>query len=78
MRMRTPAHGSCDPIAPLELPHSLHAFHRVASTDTLNKVRESASPFSTQKRILQILHVAVNKSGTVTFCKILVNRKCTV
>ncbi|KAG5545450.1 hypothetical protein RHGRI_017815 [Rhododendron griersonianum] len=37
MRMRTPAHGSCDPIAPLELPHSLHAFHRVASTDTLNK-----------------------------------------
>ncbi|KAI8551798.1 hypothetical protein RHMOL_Rhmol06G0215200 [Rhododendron molle] len=36
MRMRAPAHGSCDPIAPLELPHSLHAFNRVASTDTLN------------------------------------------
>ncbi|KAG5521123.1 hypothetical protein RHGRI_033621 [Rhododendron griersonianum] len=46
MRMRAPAHGSCDPIAPLELPHSLHAFHWVASTDTLNKVRESALPFT--------------------------------
>ncbi|KAG5545451.1 hypothetical protein RHGRI_017815 [Rhododendron griersonianum] len=69
MRMRTPAHGSCDPIAPLELPHSLHAFHRVASTDTLNKVRESALPFSTQKRILRILHVAtlsVEGSGTTS------------
>ncbi|KAL0537004.1 hypothetical protein IC582_025972 [Cucumis melo] len=29
MRMRAPTEGSCDPIAPLELPHSLHAFHRV-------------------------------------------------
>ncbi|KAL0399993.1 UNVERIFIED_CONTAM: Diacylglycerol kinase [Sesamum radiatum] len=28
--------GPCDPIAPLELPHSLHAFHRVSSTDDLN------------------------------------------
>ncbi|KAA8526440.1 hypothetical protein F0562_008357 [Nyssa sinensis] len=37
MRMRTPAEGSCEPIAPLELPHSLHAFHRVSSTDALNK-----------------------------------------
>ncbi|KAK6134821.1 hypothetical protein DH2020_031435 [Rehmannia glutinosa] len=36
MRMRAPKHGSCDPIAPLELPHSLHAFHRVSSTDDLN------------------------------------------
>ncbi|XP_050247332.1 diacylglycerol kinase 1-like isoform X1 [Quercus robur] len=37
MRMRAPKEGSCDPIAPLELPHSLHAFHRVSQTDTLNK-----------------------------------------
>ncbi|XP_057953357.1 diacylglycerol kinase 5 isoform X2 [Malania oleifera] len=36
MRMKAPAEGSCDPIAPLELPHSLHAFHRVSATDTLN------------------------------------------
>ncbi|KAM7504070.1 hypothetical protein LguiB_002974 [Lonicera macranthoides] len=36
MRMRAPKEGSCDPIAPLELPHSLHAFHRVSKTDTLN------------------------------------------
>ncbi|KAL7193886.1 hypothetical protein ACSBR2_025512 [Camellia fascicularis] len=27
MRMRAPTQGSCDPIAPLDLPHSLHAFH---------------------------------------------------
>lgn len=38
MRMRTPKEGSCDPIAPLELPHSLHAFHRVSQTDKLNVV----------------------------------------
>ncbi|PNX96763.1 diacylglycerol kinase iota-like protein, partial [Trifolium pratense] len=36
MRMRAPKQGSCDPIAPLELPHSLHAFHRVSDTDELN------------------------------------------
>ncbi|KAE8125719.1 hypothetical protein FH972_020493 [Carpinus fangiana] len=36
MRMRAPKDGSCDPIAPLELPHSLHAFHRVSQTDKLN------------------------------------------
>ncbi|KAE8687779.1 Diacylglycerol kinase 5 [Hibiscus syriacus] len=39
--MRAPKEGSCDPIAPLELPHSLHAFHRVSSTDELNVVRHS-------------------------------------
>lgn len=33
-----PKEGPCDPIAPLELPHSLHAFHRVSSTDELNMV----------------------------------------
>ncbi|XP_051125226.1 diacylglycerol kinase 5-like [Andrographis paniculata] len=36
MRMRAPKQGPCEPIAPLELPHSLHAFHRVSSTDDLN------------------------------------------
>ncbi|KAG0471390.1 hypothetical protein HPP92_015936 [Vanilla planifolia] len=36
MRMRAPKEGSCDPIPPLELPHSLHAFHRVSPTDSLN------------------------------------------
>lgn len=40
MRMRIPKEGgACDPVAPLELPHSLHAFHRVSETDTLNKVK---------------------------------------
>ncbi|XP_073137073.1 diacylglycerol kinase 1-like [Henckelia pumila] len=37
MRMRAPQEGSCDPIAPLELPHSLHAFHRVSPKDELNE-----------------------------------------
>ncbi|KAF0897715.1 hypothetical protein E2562_000431 [Oryza meyeriana var. granulata] len=36
LRMRAPKEGACDPIAPLELPHSLHAFHRVSSSDSLN------------------------------------------
>ncbi|GAV74439.1 DAGK_acc domain-containing protein/DAGK_cat domain-containing protein [Cephalotus follicularis] len=36
MRMKAPKEGSCDPIAPLELPHSLHAFHRVSQTDEMN------------------------------------------
>ncbi|XP_022876515.1 diacylglycerol kinase 5-like [Olea europaea var. sylvestris] len=37
MRMRAPKEGSCDPIAPLELPHSLHVFQRVSQTDSLNE-----------------------------------------
>ncbi|KAI4334035.1 hypothetical protein L6164_018775 [Bauhinia variegata] len=37
MRMRAPKEGCCDPIAPLELPHSLHAFRRVSETDELNE-----------------------------------------
>ncbi|XP_042464561.1 diacylglycerol kinase 5-like isoform X1 [Zingiber officinale] len=36
MRMKVPKEGSFDPIPPLELPHSLHAFQRVSSSDTLN------------------------------------------
>ncbi|KAM7251163.1 hypothetical protein ACFE04_023046 [Oxalis oulophora] len=36
MRMKAPKEGACDPIAPLELPHSLHKFHRISETDTLN------------------------------------------
>lgn len=38
MRMKAPKQGPCDPIAPLELPHSLHAFQRVSDTDSLNEV----------------------------------------
>lgn len=34
--MRMKAKQACQPIAPLELPHSLHAFHQVSSTDDLN------------------------------------------
>lgn len=44
MRMRAPKEGSCDPIAPPELPHSLHAFHRVTQDDTLNKVSDLYLP----------------------------------
>ncbi|KHG13286.1 Diacylglycerol kinase zeta [Gossypium arboreum] len=36
MRMKIPKGGSYDPVAPLELPHSLHAFSRVSLTDELN------------------------------------------
>uniref|UniRef100_A0A7N1A1N5 Diacylglycerol kinase n=1 Tax=Kalanchoe fedtschenkoi TaxID=63787 RepID=A0A7N1A1N5_KALFE len=36
MRMKVPKDGPCDPIAPLELPHSLHAFQRVSADDTMN------------------------------------------
>ncbi|XP_051135590.1 diacylglycerol kinase 5-like [Andrographis paniculata] len=36
MRMRVPKEGTCEPLAPLELPHSLHAFHRVSQSDDLN------------------------------------------
>ncbi|KAL6538245.1 Diacylglycerol kinase 5 [Orobanche gracilis] len=36
MRMKASKEGACEPIAPLELPHSLHAFHRVSPTDDLN------------------------------------------
>ncbi|MBA0772712.1 hypothetical protein Gotri_008045 [Gossypium trilobum] len=45
MRMKIPKGGSCDPVAPLELPHSLHAFSRVSSTDELNMVRHSTITF---------------------------------
>ncbi|RDX96045.1 Diacylglycerol kinase 5, partial [Mucuna pruriens] len=38
MRMRAPKEGFCDPIPPLELPLSLHAFHRVSEADELNMV----------------------------------------
>ncbi|KAM5580860.1 hypothetical protein ABKV19_010189 [Rosa sericea] len=36
MRMKIPKGGPLDPIAPLELPHSLHAFGRVSDTNELN------------------------------------------
>lgn len=38
MRMRARKGDACEPIAPLELPHSLHAFHRVSPSDELNVV----------------------------------------
>ncbi|CAN6453331.1 unnamed protein product [Victoria cruziana] len=37
MKMKAPAAGACDPIAPLELPHSLHAFKRVSHTDSMKE-----------------------------------------
>ncbi|XP_042064096.1 diacylglycerol kinase 5-like [Salvia splendens] len=37
MRMRTPKDGSYEPLAPLDLPHSLHAFKRVSATDEMNE-----------------------------------------
>lgn len=37
MRMRAPHEGSYEPIAPLDLPHSLHAFGRVSTSDELNE-----------------------------------------
>ncbi|KAK4384609.1 Diacylglycerol kinase [Sesamum angolense] len=39
MRMRVPKEGTCEPLAPLELPHSLHAFNRVSATDDLYMAR---------------------------------------
>lgn len=44
MRMKVPREeGACDPIAPLELPHSLHAVRRVSQPDELEKVPISRS-----------------------------------
>ncbi|GKB58428.1 diacylglycerol kinase 5-like protein, partial [Tanacetum coccineum] len=38
MRMKVPREsGACDPIAPLELPHSLHAVRRVSQSDALEE-----------------------------------------
>ncbi|XP_072989078.1 diacylglycerol kinase 5-like isoform X1 [Typha latifolia] len=37
MRMQTPEDCPCEPIAPLDLPQSLHAFCRVSQTDSLNR-----------------------------------------
>ena len=45
MRMRAPKEGACDPIPPLEIPHSLHAFHRVSDADELNMVRHNTSHY---------------------------------
>ncbi|KAH6775302.1 diacylglycerol kinase 5 [Perilla frutescens var. hirtella] len=36
LRMKARKEHECEPIAPLELPHSLHAIHRVLPTDHLN------------------------------------------
>ncbi|KAD4385993.1 hypothetical protein E3N88_26162 [Mikania micrantha] len=38
MRMKVPREeGACDPIPPLDLPHSLHAVHRISQSDALEK-----------------------------------------
>jgi len=57
--MKAPKEGSCDPIAPLELPHAMHAFHRVCSTDKLNMVSYMYFfPFS----LLMPVHICADKS----------------
>lgn len=38
MRMESPKGSPCDPIAPPDLPHSLHAFRRVPKTDPQDMV----------------------------------------
>jgi diacylglycerol kinase (ATP) len=38
MRMESPKDSPCDPIAPFDLPHSLHAFRRVPKTDPQDMV----------------------------------------
>ncbi|CAJ1978981.1 unnamed protein product [Sphenostylis stenocarpa] len=58
MRMRAPKAGSCDPIPPLELPHSLHAFHRVSEADDLNMAVANCFPGRLphiSRRILELL-----------------------
>lgn len=55
MRMRAPKEGSCDPIPPLELPHSLHAFHRVSEADELNMVRHYMSHYIVCHNLLRKL-----------------------
>lgn len=47
MKMKAPKEGSCDPITPLELPHSMHAVHCVKQNDTMeaDMVRSPASSF---------------------------------
>ncbi|XAR56598.1 Diacylglycerol kinase, partial [Bertholletia excelsa] len=37
MKMRAPIEGSCDPIAHLELPHSLHPFDHTTQDETFNE-----------------------------------------
>ena len=55
MRMKAPKEGHCEPIAPLELPHSLHAFHRVSETDSLNMVTSSLLALCSLKDMLLLL-----------------------
>ncbi|KAF2283163.1 hypothetical protein GH714_043493 [Hevea brasiliensis] len=58
MRMRAPRGGPCDPIAPLELPHSLHAFQRVSPTDELN-----VEGYHTFRGILELLQHGSRHGG---------------
>ena len=54
MRMRPHKEGSCDPVAPLELPHALHSFLRVPSTDSSYTV---CGPFVIRLPKGELVHV---------------------
>ncbi|KAJ9671212.1 hypothetical protein PVL29_027277 [Vitis rotundifolia] len=49
IRVKASKGSPCDPIAPLELPYSLHAFHRVSETDSLNI--EVSYAFHTEQKL---------------------------
>ncbi|KAJ9691500.1 hypothetical protein PVL29_013626 [Vitis rotundifolia] len=49
IRVKASKGSPCDPIAPLELPYSLHAFHRVSETDSLNI--EVSFAFHTERKL---------------------------
>lgn len=55
--MRMKAKQACEPIAPLELPHSLHAFHQVSSTDDLNLVRRVFLSLSLRLLFLHLVSI---------------------
>lgn len=64
--MRAPKEGTCDPIAPLELPHAMHAFNRVSATDKLNMV--SFFFFLFPFHLLMPMHNYLLCSGTYCCC----------
>ncbi|KAI3981415.1 hypothetical protein MKX01_021538 [Papaver californicum] len=76
MRMRVPEEGACDPIAPvpeLDLPHSMHAFHRVSRTDSLNKgwMLKYHMHFIRSVNCIQIKNQLVNQG---TYAKLVVRK----
>ncbi|KAH9323484.1 hypothetical protein KI387_018123 [Taxus chinensis] len=76
MRMQIPAEGPLDPLPPLELPHSLHAFKRVSQSDELNEGAYAMIGFSqgwffanlkhpSSRNILELTKVKViNRQGS--------------